>query len=108
MLQLTPCYTLPGLPLHVGYVFLSNGFLESAADARVPTLSSWCGLVSLSSSTHAHTGSAVLLKNSWALTCVHIEKRGTAKQRGHATDLDKDYRCYSGFTAMQNKKMQED
>lgn len=36
------------------------------------------------------------------------EKRGTATQREHGKDLDKDYRCYSGFTAMQNKKTQED
>lgn len=63
MLQLTSRVTHSPVSPYM-YVFLSNRFLESAADALVPTLSSWCGLVSLSSLTHAHTGSAVRLKNS--------------------------------------------
>lgn len=48
------------------------------------------------------------LKTAGLLRAFTQRNVGLQSKGDTATDLDKDYRCYSGFTAMQNKKMQED
>ncbi len=74
---------------------------------RSQTLSSRCGLVSLFR--RMRTRAALSdLKTAVLLRAFTQRNVGLQSKWNTATDLDKDYRCYSGFTAMQNKKMRED
>lgn len=110
MLQLTPYYNLPGLP----YInILYNGFPESLSNARSVSNSPpgmVCSLsLALSLYLRLRTRPALSdLKTAGLLRAFTQRNVGLQSKGDTATDLDKDYRCYSGFTAMQNKKMQED